>query len=241
MRVLLTGAAGYTGRGLAEVLGTRHWVRGADLKDAGPVVQDMALGDLGDLDYCRRLLAGMEAAVLCHMAPNPAGYQAPPMAIDTNVKGTANLYHVAVELKITRFVMISTVGVLPKQPGARATPGDGPYGYQSGLYALTKTLQECVARYYYQIHAIRTALLRPGWIVYDGECVTKYGQRMDHYDPTLVDPRDIGQAVLAALALDDLGLEAFQLGQADSTLALDDARRRLGWNPQYRFVGLPRS
>jgi hypothetical protein len=44
MPVLLTGAAGYTGRGLAEARGTRHWVRGADLKDAGSVVQDMALG-----------------------------------------------------------------------------------------------------------------------------------------------------------------------------------------------------
>ncbi len=140
-------------------------------------------------------LLGMEAMVLCHMAPNPAGYQTPPPAFDTNVKGTANLYHAAVEQAIPRCVLISTIDVIDQPHASSPFPGDGPYNYQCGLYGLTKQLQEDIARYYYEKHHIATAILRPGWIIYDQDFITKYGWQMDHYEPTLIDPRDIGSAV----------------------------------------------
>jgi nucleoside-diphosphate-sugar epimerase len=244
MNILLTGAAGYTGRGIGSVLMTAHHVRGLDINEAGDAVHESLVGDITDLDICHAASEGMDALVLCHMAPNPVGYETPTMAVDINVKGTANLYHAAMERGITRVVLISTVGVLNYEQGADAVPGDGPYrfGHQhSHLYVLTKIMQEVTARSYFDRYGIVTSILRPSWIVYDESFVTKYGQRLEQYDPSYIDPRDIGTAILYALALPDPTLEAFNLGQDDFTMAdMATAHQRLRWTPQYRFTGLPR-
>ena len=240
MRVLLTGAAGYAGRGIAQMLRAQYQVRGLDIAPCGDDVEEAIQGDLADLDVCRQAMAGMEAMVLCHMARNPDGYEAPPPAFDINVKGTANLFHAAVECGVTRCVLISTTDVIDREKSLDPRPGDGPYAFNHGLYGLTKVLQECIARHYHDKHGVSTVILRPGWIVYDGNFITKYGFAMDHYDNGLIDPRDIGVAVASALALPDAGLEAYQLGQDDSGQELAPVRQRLGWAPKYLFTGLPR-
>ena len=123
---------------MAEILRTRHKVRGLDIADAGNAVDEACIGDLTDLTICRAALTDMEALVLCHMARNPEGYVEPPPAFDVNVKGTANLYHAAVEQRITRCVLISTTDVIDRQACPHPLPGEGPYNYRGGLYTLTK-------------------------------------------------------------------------------------------------------
>lgn len=240
MHILLTGAAGFTGQGIAQVLGPQHEVRGLDLANAGAFIHDMQTGDVADLDVCRHAVAGMDAIVLCHMARNPDGYRTPAPAFDANVKGTANLYFAAVEHGIKRCVLLSTADVIDQARCPAPRPGEGPYRYEGELYGLTKILQEGISRYYHDKHGIATAIFRPAWIIQDGTFMTKYGWQMDHYEPTLIDPRDIGHAIATALELPDLGLEAFQLGQDDCGLDLTAARKRLGWQPRYRFEKLPR-
>jgi nucleoside-diphosphate-sugar epimerase len=245
MKLLLTGAAGYTGKGMAQVLRENgHWVRGCDINDQVDNVDDIILCDIADLDHCRAAVEGVEAMVLCHMAPNPTGYETPPLAIDVNVKGTANLYHVAVEQKVSRIVLISSTGTLLGGIGT-AIPGDGPYSYTNkhkmGFYALTKILQECLARWYWEAHKMPTAILRPSWIVYDGTFTTKYGAPVKNYSSDLMDPRDIGMAAVKALALPDLTLEAFNIGLDTAAFDLSAAHNRLGWQPRYLFKDLPGS
>ncbi|MBA4388741.1 MAG: hypothetical protein C0404_12220 [Verrucomicrobia bacterium] len=245
MKVLLTGAAGYTGKGIAQVLKENgHWVRGCDVNGGMEHVDEAVTADIADLDACRGMLAGIEATVLCHMAPNPKGYEAPPLAMDVNVKGTSNLYHAAVEQEVSRVVLISSTSVLFGGVGT-AVPGDGPYQYgdvhKMGFYAFTKVLQECVARWYWEARKMPTALLRPSWIVYDGDCVTKYGIAVRQYSSGLIDPRDIGMASVKALALPDLTIEAFNIGLDDAPFDLTAAHTRLAWRPQYLFKGLPGS
>ena len=238
MKLLLTGAGGYTGRGVAEALRAEgHHVRGLDIRGAEGV-DEAVTGDLTDLDVCRAALQGMEAAVLCHMAPNPDGYKTPPTAIDVNVKGTANLYHAMAEAGIGRAVLISTMGVLLDKEGATAAPGRGPYGLGQGLYRMTKVMQEVIAACCYEEHGISTGVLRPSGIVYDGDLTNKYGRKIKYYTPLLTDPRDIGRAAAKCLALADLGLEAFDLAQEDGPLDLAPARERLGWRPAHRFEAL---
>lgn len=243
MKLLLTGAAGYTGNGLAQVLRNGgHWVRGCDINPQMDNVDEAVTGDIADLELSRKAVEGMDAMVLCHMAPNPKGYETPPLAIDINVKGTANLYHAAVEQKLSRAVLISSAGVLLGGVGT-AIPGDGPYSYSDknkmGFYALSKALQECLARWYWEARKMPTAILRPSWIVYDGDFTTKYGTQVKNYSPGLIDPRDIGAAAAKALALPDLALEAFNIGQDDAIFDLSAAHNRLGWRPEYRFQNLP--
>ena len=258
MKLLLTGATGYTGRGVAGVLAKKHWVRGLDVAERPAPVNELVVGDLADLEVCRRALEGVEAMVLCHMAPNPVAYTAPPAGFDANVKGTANLYHAAHERGIRRAVLLSSISVLPKEEfgghntgtgtlqGADGlycvprTPGDGPYNFANGLYALTKLMQEIVARHYFDSCGIATAIFRPAWIVYDEELINKYGQRVEKYSTHLIDPRDLGRAFLEALDLADLKLEAFNIGQDDLPWDQAAIRARLHWRPEYRFASLPR-
>ena len=250
MNILLTGAPGYAGSGIAEVLAAKHNVRGVAFGDSAAALkkcacQEIIAADITDYEACRGLLKGMDAMVLCHMAPNPQGYKIPPPAFDVNVKGTANLYHAAGELGIKKAVLISTKGVIAQTPAKTGDTqaGIGPYNFKSGnhgLYVLTKIFQECIARYYFVNFGIATAVLRPGWILYDDMLITKYGEKMDHYDPTLIDPRDIGTAIVAALALPDLELESFCLGQADMNLDMSATQKRLKWSPHHRFASLPR-
>lgn len=240
MKLLLSGSAGYTGKGVAQTLKAHHFVRGFDLRDSGENVHESIVGDIADLDLCRKAVEGMDAVVHCHMAPNPIGYKTPPMAFDVNVKGTANLYHACVEHKIKRAVLISSAGVLEKKPGANAVPGEGPYNFAAELYCLTKIIQESIARTYYEKYEIITSMLRPAWIVYDGECITKYGQKLVDYNASLIDPRDIGGAIHACLSLENPKLEAFQIAQEDSDMDLAATRSRLRWSTTHKFASLKR-
>ncbi len=242
MKVLLTGATGYTGRGLSEVLAARHPVRGADIADKKTACQEFRVADITDYETCLALVDGVDALVLCHMAPNPHGYKTPPLAFDINAKGTANLYHAAQEKGVKKVVLVSTCGVLVDAgPHRDAQVGVGPYNFGTGLYALTKIFQEEIALHYFKSAQIATAVLRPGWIVYDGELITKYGEKMERYYSSLIDPRDIGTAALAALDLPDLGLEAFNIGQEDYVeVDSTSTRNRLRWTPTHRFASLPR-
>ena len=238
-QLLLTGAAGYTGKGLSEVLGTVHHVRGMDIRPAEGLSESV-VADLADLDACRDAVAGVGAVVMCHMATNPAGYETPPPAIDVNVKGTANLFHAMVEHQVKRCVLISSLAVALCDSNGRPhppAPGIGPYN-TALLYSLTKGFQELIAAHYFHTDGIVTTMLRPWSIVYDETQITKYGKKLDNYDPSYVDPRDIGTAVIKALALPDPTLEAFVLAQDDFAVGVEETKRRLNWQATYRFENL---
>ena len=237
MKLLLTGSAGYSGTGIAQALAAHHDIRGFDIKDSVDL-KDYITGDITDLDTCRRAVEGVDAVVFCHMAPNPHGYETPVMGIDINVKGTANVYHAMVEQKLTRAVLISSTGTLAGDRLDNVPIGDGPYGFDKGMYAISKVLQENVARYYHDAHQIITTALRPGWIVYDGTLTTKYGQKLESYNASLIDPRDIGDAVHLSLQLTDPKLEPFIIAQDDSEQDQSATHDRLKWHPQHTFDAL---
>jgi nucleoside-diphosphate-sugar epimerase len=237
MKVLVTGGAGFTGTEIVRILSAHHQVRSMDIHPHGHQVHDVIVGDVSDLNTCASAVAGVDAVVMCHMAKNPDGYRTPERAIDINVKGTANLYHSMAGHGARRAVLISSTGVLRDPPAPVASVGEGPYslGSKKGMYGLTKVLQEMTARHFFEAEAIVTTILRPGWIVRDESLLTKYGGKVEHYESHLIDPRDIGTAVLAALSLSEPTLEAFHLVQTDSNYHQPDQCLRLGWQPAHHF------
>jgi nucleoside-diphosphate-sugar epimerase len=242
MRLMMTGPAGYTGKGIVEVLrAKKHWVRGFLHRAKEVELDDQIVGSLDDMDACLAAVDGVDAVIMCHMAPAPDAYDTPDLAFDINVKGTANLYHAMVEKGVKKCVNIGSRATLIDNHVPVESVGMGPYSYKGkNLYPLTKVLCENIARYYYTMHDIATAVMRPSYICYDETLINKYGDELKRYGAALCDPRDIGTATHLALELKDLACEGFDLGLDGDRIDLRPAHNRLGWHPKYTFDSVPR-
>ena len=246
MKILMTGAGGFLGRGMiGPLVEAGHTLR---LMDVVPFESphEVVVGDVCDMDACRRAMAGQDAVVMTHMAPNrPEVYATPPLPFDINAKGTANLFAAAVEQGVRKVVLISSIAVV-----GNATPTGGVMCLDSplqacqqhGLYGLTKVCQEIIAEYYHCVHGVAVAMLRPGYITDADTLCDKYSQQKTTVNWLFIDRRDIGAAAACALRLSDLGCEAFYLlGHRDSAQHADVAhtRQRLGWTPAHDFSQYP--
>lgn len=243
MRILMTGAAGFLGKGMVEALAPKHTLR---LMDVAPIESphESLVGDVCDLDVVRKAVAGMDAVIIGHMAPrNPGVYDVPTLPFDINVKGTAHLFHAAAEAKITRVVLISSIGVVVGHQRAKTFLRRDLPPATDGVYALTKSLQESVAEHYHRTAGIAVAMLRPAYITDEDRMVDKYGRHLVTVNWQFIDRRDIGDAADAALRLPDLGCEVFYvLGHPDADQHADmvATRERLGWTPKHDFTKHPR-
>lgn len=244
MKVLVTGAGGFLGRGLIVPFEGKHELRLMDVVD-WDTPHEKIIGSVTDLDTCRKALKGCDAMVLAHMASRQAGsYETPQLAMDVNVKGTANMFFAAAELGIKKAVLISSNAVV------------GPYEYKEflerdriplrgiGMYGLSKVCQEIIAEQFHREHGIGVAALRVGYIISADDpnnVVDKYGKRVGERNAPCIDRRDIGLAARLALELDDLEYEPFYVLGAKEAWDFYDVQHtvdRLGWKPQYDFSWL---
>jgi len=243
MKILITGAGGYLGQGLVLPFAGRHSLRLMDLKPfASP--HELFVGDVADLATARQAVVGMDAILVAHMASRQAGaYDTPPVAFNTNVTGTANLFFAGVEHGIRKFCVISSTGVLAGQTGEKsAFWARDTFPKGDDLYSLTKACQEVIAEQFQRVSQLAVAVLRVGWVMDADTMIDKYGQHRSQYCVGFTDRRDIGEAARLALECTDIGYEVFYVeGTPESADRCDIAytRRRLGWHPQYDFNGLP--
>lgn len=237
--MLVTGAGGFLGRHLVEVLGRNFSARPFDVQGES-VIQ----GSVTDRAALESAMEGVTGLVIGHMAPNRDGiYDDPAVPFDINVKGAALCMQVAAELGVKRVVLISSTTVVGRDLAARRFLSRDLPPSPHGLYALTKTLQEAVARYYHEEHGLEVAMLRPAYVVSGDDLVDKYGNRKPGADWQAIDPRDIAEAARAALQLDGLGCEPFYLvagPEAEAHADIAYTMERLGWQPRYRFDEFPR-
>lgn len=242
MNLLLTGAGGFLGAGLVSVLGKEHRLRLLGLSKMETPHERVA-ADIRDFEAIRKAMKGMDAFVLNHMAPNrPPVYDTPTEPFDVNVKGAAYLFAAAAECGVKRAILISSTGVVHGHiMEKRLLTTDLP-ARPTNLYALTKTLQETMAEYYHRQHGMRVAILRPAYVNDADSLVDKYGTKRPSVNWQFIDRRDIGTAVLRALALPDLGCETFYLlGHRDAVNHADmrPSFGRLGWKPEHDFSQYP--
>lgn len=242
-RILVTGANGFLGRHLVEILKHEFQVIPFDIT-SGEGTTDFIQGSVTNYDDVARALEGIDGVVIAHMAPNKPGvYDTPELPFDVNVKGTALLLHIAAERGIKRHVLISSVSVVDgaRLAGEFLSRDLAPSPVK--LYGLTKTLQEATAHYYCERHGLEVAVLRPAYITRGDTLEDKYGVRRPSVNWQAVDPRDIGEAARAALKLEDLRYEIFHLVAGPGALEKTDVAHtisRLGWNPSYRYEDFPR-
>jgi NAD dependent epimerase/dehydratase len=173
-RVLVTGAAGFIGSHLVEMLvregyEVRAFVRYNSLSSWGwldHVAEDVRgeldvfAGDIRDPHGVRTALLGCDAVLhLAALIAIPYSYHSPDTYIDTNVKGTLNVLQAARELGVTRVVHTSTSEVYGT---ARFVPitEDHPVIGQSP-YSASKIAADQLAYSFYASFGLPVVIVRP--------------------------------------------------------------------------------
>lgn len=242
MKILITGAVGYLGRGLIIPFEDRsHTLRLMDLNPF-PSEHEVLAGNVADLDTVRAAVQGMDAIVVAHMARNPDAYREPALACDTNIKGTANLFFAAQECGVRKCVLIlSTGAVAGYGDEAGRTHTQRPKAGK-GLYSATKACQEILAGQFSAEHGISIAALRVGYVMDADTLRDKYGREVARRSPWLTDRRDIGEVACLCLEREDIAYEVFNVMSTPESLAQWDVAhtcQRLNWSPRYDFSWLP--
>jgi len=239
-RVAVSGATGYLGSALIAGLSRHFPTRGIDVTSPPSNHGGESLaGDVSNLDDAMKLCEGCTDLVISHMAPNRAEiYAAPPIPFDVNVKGVANLFHAAVTYGLRRVILMSSIGAVGLAVKERAfLDRDLPLS-ATGLYGLSKVIQEYIGEYYHHQHGLEVAAMRLAHVCDDGSFTDKYGKM--NYAPgwDWIDRRDIAEAVRLALTIPVLGYERFYvLGHPDSRLHADIKFTEdfLGWKAEHDF------
>jgi nucleoside-diphosphate-sugar epimerase/predicted dehydrogenase len=170
-RFLVTGASGFLGGRLVEVLsaqGTevRGTTRLASRARQLPGVQWVQC-DLAREDGLRRALCDMETVIHC------AGLCGPPGSLeeyeDANVRGTLRLLHLAAEAGVKNFVYVSSMSVYAAPRGSNPLLDEtSPYDTRAaerGAYTRSKLAADAAVLDYARGHASpRIIVLRPGTI-----------------------------------------------------------------------------
>ncbi len=242
MKILITGAAGYLGRGLILPFEDRgHTLRLMDLHSF-PSRHEVVAGNVSDLDTVRAAVQGVDAIVIAHMAKNPDAYRDPTVACDVNIKGTANLLFAAQECGVKKCVLISSTGAVDGYGDEAGRSHLQRPKASNGLYSMTKACQEIIAEQFSADYGISIAALRIGYVM-DGDTLRdKYGREVSQRSPLLSDRRDIGEVACLCLERDDISYEVFNVMSTPESLTEWDVAhtcQRLGWRPRYDFTWLP--
>lgn len=171
-KILVTGADGFIGSHLVEMLNARGarvralalynsfnswgWLEdSACLKDI-----EVVTGDVRDPHFCRKLLKDIDVVFnLAALIAIPYSYAAPDSYIDTNVKGALNICQAALELGVQRVVQTSTSEVYGT---ARYVPIDEAHPLQpQSPYSASKIGADAVALSFFHAFKLPVVIARP--------------------------------------------------------------------------------
>lgn len=171
-RVLVTGADGFIGSHLVEMLvgngaqvralaqynsfNNWGWLEDVNCRDRLEIVT----GDIRDPHFVRGLVDGME--IVFHLAALiaiPYSYVAPESYVATNVTGTLNLLQAARDAGVARFIHTSTSEVYGT---AQYVPIDEKHPLQAqSPYSATKIAADAIAYSYFAAFAFPVTIVRP--------------------------------------------------------------------------------
>lgn len=244
MRLLVTGTAGFVGRAAVEILGQERWLRCVDIvPSAQPKTGETIVADLSSYEAAAAAIDGIEAVVHLAIAGRPGDYETPEIPMEGTVVATANLLEAAHRAGINRFVLMSSGAVVTGYSRDTYIHVGLPHKFQ-GLYCLTKSLQEILARQYAEEHGMTVPSLRP-WSVVDGRTYHhKNGQKLRPGEEGyfgLVCRYDLAEACRLALTAPLSGFQPFHVMATDAGrrwFDVDRTERLLGWRPATDFGDL---
>jgi UDP-N-acetylglucosamine 4-epimerase len=169
-RVLITGGAGFIGSNLVEsMLEAGNSVVCLDNFSTGKR-ENLATfhdnphftlieGDIRDYETCRKAASGVDY-IFHHAALGsvPRSISDPISSIEVNIVGFVKMLHVAVELKIRRFIYATSSSVYGDHTGLPKI--EEHIGKQLSPYALTKYFDELIAENFAKLYGIEVIGLR---------------------------------------------------------------------------------
>ncbi len=171
-KILVTGADGFIGSHLAELLVREGyqvralvqynsfnrwgWLEDVDCRDQMEIVS----GDVRDPHYCKRITKDVNTVFhLAALITIPYSYVAPDSYVDTNIKGTLNMCQAALENGVKRFVHTSTSEVYGT---AQYVPIDEKHPLQpQSPYSASKIGADAMAMSFYHAFALPVTIARP--------------------------------------------------------------------------------
>jgi NAD dependent epimerase/dehydratase len=171
-KVLVTGADGFIGSHLVEVLVAAGyevtalaiynsfndwgWLETVNCRDRIKIVS----GDIRDPHFCRVLVAGQEMVFhLAALIAIPYSYTAPDSYVDVNVRGTLNLCQAARDHGVARFIHTSTSEVYGT---ARYVPIDEAHPLQpQSPYSASKIAADAMAMSFHHAFGLPVTVARP--------------------------------------------------------------------------------
>jgi nucleoside-diphosphate-sugar epimerase len=253
MNVLITGAGGFVGKAVVEVFKDRHHLRLFDQTQI-PIEapHESVAGNIADIHQVMEAMEGIEGVVNLAIANEGYGSETElpnDRPMDVSVKGTFNILETARRHTVRRIVHMSSGAVVTGYGRETYIYADIPHKF-TGLYPLTKHLQEQLCRAYAQAYGMSIICLRP-WSVVDGrERMTKgYGGKpgaplkKESYNFGLICRYDLAEACDLALKMEDAHFEVFHtMPTAEGRKSFDQDRteQALGWKPVHDFEPLRR-
>lgn len=172
MKILITGADGFIGSHLTEMLAAQgHQIRALsqynsfnnwgwleDVSCLGDI--DVVTGDVRDPHFCKHITR--EIDVVFHLAALiaiPYSYVAPDSYVDTNIRGTLNICQAALENKVGRVIHTSTSEVYGT---AQYVPIDEQHPLQpQSPYSATKIAADAMAKSFFNSFDLPVTIVRP--------------------------------------------------------------------------------
>jgi NAD dependent epimerase/dehydratase len=172
MKALITGADGFIGSHLTELLLKKNisvvalaqynsfnnwgWLEDIPSQDN----LDIVTGDIRDSNYCRQVCSGVD--IVFHLAALiaiPYSYKSQESFIDTNVKGTLNMCRAALDSGVKRFLHTSTSEVYGT---AQYVPIDEKHPLQpQSPYSASKIGADAIAMSFYHAFGLNVSVARP--------------------------------------------------------------------------------
>lgn len=171
-RVLVTGADGFIGSHLVELLvasgcevralaqynSFNHW---GWLENIDCLKQiEVVCGDIRDADFCRQLCRDIDTIFhLAALIAIPYSYQAPASYVATNVQGTVNICQAARDYQVDRLIHTSTSEVYGT---ATYVPIDEHHPTQpQSPYSASKIAADAMAESFYRAFELPVTIARP--------------------------------------------------------------------------------
>lgn len=230
MRILVTGSAGNIGQLLTQtLLEAGHEIRTFDrAAQKANEAWEHHPGDLRDINAVRHAVQGMDA--VAHLGAIPGDRRGGgDEVLSVNAQGTWNVMIACAEADVKRVVNFSSINALGCVGGHREAvylPIDDAYPrHPLSPYQLSKHLGEDICRSFSEKTGIVTICLRPGYVASPSHYHwfreadrPFFITRQKHEYWAYVDIRDVCDAVILSLNVENVLHDAFLLEADDNTV-----------------------